>query len=222
MRLLGTLTAALALCLGLAAPAAAGGPTMVLLLNPGSGEAAALYATSPQYEELEKAIGPAASEEPAPGPEAPGSVAAGFAEITVNWMRHDMSTWQVDRIYMESDLGILVHRQKDFPQNGEPDPPTSWFPAAESKRLHEILAELGVTGENNDQGFNAPRFPVRAGEAGPEQSPAPITDWWRALPGLAAGAALAVGVPHALGRWRAHRAALAAEPGPKRQLVDGC
>lgn len=241
----GVLAAAVGLTLGSAGSASAGGPTSVLIVSPGSGETASLYYSDKRYGELERHLGAPGSWS-AEKPAAPDMVLG--AQINVTWMVHDVSPWRVDRVHLaggSKDVWIHTAENLDRSTNG------AWHRAEHPTELRDLLDGLGVTGESSGGG-SAVDYPppwdmygtdteagaeVGAGGAATtdaaDPSPAAAsaqrpglgdgTDWWWALPGLAAGAVLALvlrpfatrlpGVP-SLQRWRVR------EPGPRQELRD--
>lgn len=109
--LLSVLTAVTLLGLaGSAGPAAAGGPTSVLLTVPGEGRSAALYYTDPAYTELEKAVGVKDDVDPA---QDPGGLDA-QTPVTLTWLIHDVTPWRVDRVYVMDDGTTWVSTQESL------------------------------------------------------------------------------------------------------------
>ncbi|MEV6106414.1 hypothetical protein AB0M28_17075 [Streptomyces sp. NPDC051940] len=217
--LIGAFAGAAALWLGTATPAAAGGPTSVLVVNAGSGEAAGLYGSSADYQALDRAVGEAGK--PAAQPRLDE---LGGRRISLTWMLHDVKVWRVDQVYPDAGGGVLVNRRLD--SYGEQQ--TEWFHAADQQRVKEILGRLRVLGPDTGGSMSAPDFPAFEPEAAPAPTPDPApaassarsaTDnWWWALAGLAAGPALAVGAARGLRRLR-ERAEAHGE-GAWQELVD--
>ena len=90
-----------------APPAAAGGPTSVLIVEPGTGRTAAAYYDDPAYAALDAMLGS--------GPAGPRQAADGsFGDrgsgrsITVTWLIHDMAVWRVNRVFPDAPGGPWV------------------------------------------------------------------------------------------------------------------
>ncbi|NNN37806.1 hypothetical protein HLK59_47330 [Streptomyces sp. S3(2020)] len=240
--LAGVLAAALGLALWGAGSASAGGPTSVLIVSPESTETASLYHSDEEYGELQRLLGEPGGGSADKPPEA--DLITG-PQINVTWMLHDVTPWRVDRVYPAADsTAVWIHTAAnlDASANG------TWHRAEQPAVLRGLLGDLGVMGEASDGDYSVEYPPPwdmygkdtekaeTEGEAGagaaeptaaaaPAQRPGPGdgADWWWALPGLAAGAVLALvlrpfatrlpEVP-ALRRWRVR------EPGPRQELRD--
>jgi hypothetical protein len=101
-----------------AEPAHAGGPTSVLLSNPGSGRVGALYHTSPDYQrlvDLLDAYGPLEGQTLRPGAVHDGTSDA----YRLTWMIHDMNVWRIDQLYETGD-GVWVKTMVDPTGDGSP------------------------------------------------------------------------------------------------------
>lgn len=234
--LAGVLAAALGLTLWGAGSASAGGPTSVLIVSPESTETASLYHSDKEYGQLQRLLGePGAGSADKP-PEA--DLITG-PQINVTWMLHDVTPWRVDRVYPAADSeAVWIHTAAnlDASTNG------TWHRAEQPAGLRGLLENLGVMGEASDgdysveyppawdmYGTDTEKAEAEATEPTPAAAPAQRpgsgdgADWWWALPGLAAGAVLALvlrpfatrlpEVP-ALRRWRVR------EPGPRQELRD--
>jgi hypothetical protein len=232
----GLLATVLALMVWGAASASAGGPTSVLVTSPESAEASALYYPDKAYGELEQLLGPSdtgSRDEPAGG-----KLQAG-RQINVTWLAHDIWPWRMDRVFPgESGTGpVWIHTSTDVPDsmNGY------WHRADHPAQLRSLLKQLGVTGKSTGDGytgiFPAPwtsQRPSATATPGPavdttqQHLAAPARDdgsdrwtgWWWALPGVATGAVLALGLrPRAswvpVDRWRRAR-----ESAPRKELRD--
>jgi hypothetical protein len=130
-------------------PAAAGGPTSVLLSVPGQGRTASLYYTDPEYVALAGLVGierngfgtvdrSGVSHENGPG-------------VTVTWLIHDVTPWRVDHIYLEG-LGapwIATQIVGESETNGNSD--VVWHQPVEGN-LAALLDELGVGAAARDAG----------------------------------------------------------------------
>lgn len=238
--------AALVLAAGTAAPAAAGGPTSALVVNGGSGDAAALYATDPGYAALDKAIGddgervdPLLTEADLGGADA--------RQVTVTWLQHDVHVWRVDTLYPDARGGAVVSRGA----GEDPTASQTWRRVAHPERLGALLDRLGVAEPPEEQsGWYMPSQFAAAPPDAEAEAEAPAADeggapdpaagtaaadgdgareraaaapgpgagtnWWWTLPGLAAGALLATAAP----RLHRRRSASPARPAPGGELLD--
>lgn len=219
---LGALAAALALALWGAPAASAGGPTSVLVVSPESGETASLYCSDEEYGELERLLGPRGAGIRTKPPEA-NLLAA--RQINVTWMAHDVSPWRLDQVFPLADGDeVWIHSAENLPEvNGR------WHRTKNPAQLRALLKDLGVMGKVSGKGHAI--FPRPAQEPGSDAGAVEAeasavassaaddgTDWWWALPGLAAGVVLTLVLrPFALRRpWDRLRG----EPGPRQELRD--
>ncbi|MFC9847341.1 hypothetical protein ACFWFF_09480 [Streptomyces sp. NPDC060223] len=233
LRALGALAMAVAVVLLSAPLAAAGGPTSVLVVSPESEETAALYYSDEEYGELQRLLGDPASgsrEEP------PGLGVGDGRQINVTWLAHDVSPWRVDRVYPDTAGGgeVWIHTANEVPQstNGY------WHKAAQPDEVRALFKSLGVLGESSGAGSGA-IYPApwqeedaaapASGSTGQSVATATATqgdgtDWWWAIPGAAAGAALALVlrplVPEVRHRLSPARRRAEREPGPRQELID--
>lgn len=204
--LLAVLMAAGTMLVG-AAPAEAGGPTSILLTNPGESRAAAVYYTDPRYAELEELLyGESAPTRQVGGDPAP----EGATQLNVTWLAHDVSVWRTDRLILDGSGRAWI--TSDAP---------SWTALADGHRIRAIAASLGVVGTGPspiDKADVAAAVPPETG-SGPDPAPViqqetrwfTLTGWRWAVPGLVLGVlAAAVG--------RARRTGSAP---PRQELVDG-
>ncbi|MFG3367939.1 hypothetical protein ACIPWY_28345 [Streptomyces sp. NPDC090032] len=235
------LTAALAAMLLCASGASAGGPTSVLVVSPESGQSSSLYFSDKKYGPLESLLG-----EPDQGrrEEPPGLGIGVGRQLNVTWLLHDVLPWRVDRVYPDSPgtKDVWIHTATHVPDsyNGY------WHKARKPAELRALLKDLGVMGERSQKG-GSPIFPVPwqtpdrskealggapapgsrgVGQSAAERASAARSDdgvdWRWAIPGLAAGGALALGLrPLAGGLSRRHRSGGAPpDPEPRQQLID--
>lgn len=228
-----------------ASPAAAGGPTSVLLVSPPSGESAALTHTDKEYAELEKLLGP-----PERGvKDMPREAGVTALLINVTWMVHDVSPWRVDRVFPAEDGDVVwIHTEQRLTE----EPTTGvWRRAARPGPLRALLKELGLMGPASDAGTNSAIYPVpweaeaegEAGAPGPDdgasgteppdgsaasaQAAPPAaaggTGRWWAIPGAAAGAVLALLLRPYVTRLpfpRRRSGGGGGEQGPRQELLD--
>ncbi|SDK75515.1 hypothetical protein [Streptomyces indicus] len=243
---LGALVAGLALVLLGAPGATAGGPTSVLLASPTNARAAALYGQEETYRELEQLllVGRDIAGDKAP----PMETLMDGQMVNVTWMIHDTQPWRVDRVYAmlpgTSDYKVWIHTVVDH-EGMAPDLSKGvWHLAKQPGELNALLDRLGLfdassaAGEATEPLTPAPGETEPAG-AGPAAtpdarptttaSPTATTGWWWALPGIAAGAALVLGIrpmarrlPALPARLREAKEAraLAREEGPRGELID--
>jgi hypothetical protein len=137
------LISALLLPMALAGPAAAGGPTSVLLVVPGEGRTASLYTGQADYETLAEQVGAFGDT----GARSSTDVVdrGTSTEVTVTWLIHDVSVWRVDRIYPDAPGGPSIATQTSF--GGSPDiwsSPVQWHPATQGTVLIGMLTRLGL------------------------------------------------------------------------------
>ncbi|WP_328754668.1 hypothetical protein OHA28_21680 [Streptomyces sp. NBC_00269] len=237
------LMAALASMLLSASGASAGGPTSVLVVSPESGQSASLYFSDKKYGPLESLLG-----KPDQGrrEEPPGLGIGAGRQLNVTWLVHDVLPWRVDRVYPDSPgtKDVWIHTATHVPDsyNGY------WHKARKPAELRALLKDLGVMGARSEKG-GSPIFPVpwqspdRSKEA-LGGAPAPAADgrdagpsegarasavgshggvdWWWAIPGLVAGAALALVLRPLADRLPGRRGTGGTPPdaGPRQQLID--
>ncbi len=225
----------LALMVWGASHAAAGGPTSVLVTSPESGQATALYYSDEQYGTLQRLLGPEGKGTRDKPPEADLTHAR---QINVTWLAHDISPWRIDRVFpVESrPRAVWIHTAADVSENANLN--GYWHRAEQAAELRALLEKLGVTGKATGGGYSG-ILPAPWQSAEPDQATATPdtdtgtttvqvslqdkgrgTDWWWAVPGVAAGMVLALVLrPFAarlpLDRWRKGR-----EPGPRQELQD--
>ncbi|MFE0962141.1 hypothetical protein ACWDCX_06115 [Streptomyces fungicidicus] len=225
---MGALAAALALTVWGASSAFAGGPTSVLVVSPESEETASLYYSDKGYAELERLLGPVGEGTRERPPEA---VSASSRLINVTWMVHDVTPWRVDRVFLaDADKDVWIHTAAHL---GEA-PNGLWHRAEHPSDVRKFLFTLGVMGEAAGTGSVSGIYPApwetesarpgtEQGAAAAETRAAPprgdATDWWWAIPGVVAGAALALVLRPYLTRLPLTRRGKDA-PGPRQELLD--
>jgi hypothetical protein len=222
----GSLLLTAGLVLALAGPASAGDPSTAVVVNTGSGEATAVYGTSPSYAALAIAIGETEHHLARP----PRLDALGGSRgrwLTVTWLMRD-GVWRVDHLYLDASGGPLVNRMVGNPAGPESPAQTYWQRTRSPDTLTSLMRELHVDGKVAHQGQPTPQFPATLTAPTPDAAaPAPTPraasgrdttpGWWWALPG-AAGGALAV--------WGAMRVRATAwrprteDDGPRQELID--
>ncbi len=201
-----------------AAPAHAGGPTSVLLTNPGQGQASALYYSDPRYAELETLLHRTR--------ETGATAPAGATYLNVTWLIHDAYIWRIDQVYLDGSRQAWVATTLE---DSSGRPTTVRLDKADSAAFVALASSLGLMkpgvgqpGTSGDAAAAAPDTePAAAPDTEPAAAPAPVvreeTRWfslsgWRwALPGLLLGLLAAALV------WSRR-----SEPeAPRRELIDG-
>lgn len=229
----GVTVMALAAVVGGSGPAAAGGPTSVMLVAPGSGKAAGIYASSPDYQELDQSIGDGPKEDP---PDSLSDVMNDHhRQVTVTWLIHDVSVWKVDYVYPDGPGGAWVH-SRTVTDTGLPEQGV-WRKAAQPEELDRLLGRLGLMGSDKGLGVSAPDYPlgpdgattVQETAAAAPDDPATAAQataagdgggpdgWWLSLPGLGVGLLVGgAGTFLVLRRISRHTPG----EGPRQELVD--
>ena len=128
-----------------AGTAYAGGPTSVLLVNPGGGQAGALYHSSPDYQRLVDAIDAYGSD--LGSTDRPDSVSENANDAyRLTWLIHDMSIWRIDRIYSTDD-GLWLETLADETGADLFARPGRWHRVAHPEALTAVLTSTGLTDE---------------------------------------------------------------------------
>jgi hypothetical protein len=202
-----TLAALVFVLLGMQ-PAAAGGPTSVLLVSPSAGRTSSLYYSDPDYQKL---IDLVMATDAAAVKDSDRLTTGEY--ITVTWLIHDISIWRIDRIYTQATGGALIATQL---LTGQPQPgptgaapggpalelPTTWHRAADSKLLVTLLGTLSVLspGSASVVQDNNPSYPPSAASTVTTPVTARVVKsttavrWSWGLGGLAIGGLVGVGV----------------------------
>ncbi|MFI6880111.1 hypothetical protein ACIBL6_42375 [Streptomyces sp. NPDC050400] len=218
------LMAALAMILLGASQASAGGPTSVLVVSPESQESAALYFSDKEYGRLTSLLGRPDQKEELP----PGLGVGAGRQLNVTWMIHDVQPWRLDRVYPDTpgSKEVWIHTSTDMPELST----GHWHKAEQPAALRALLRKLGVMGKKSEGGA-APVFPAPGRDqeaATPATSHSAVTtrsgdtDWWWAVPGLVAGAAMAlllrplvIRLPQTVASIRQRK-----DTGPRQELRD--
>lgn len=210
--------------------AAAGGPTSVLLVAPGSGQTASLYSGDDDYELLAELLGAFGGATAAEDGRSGTDHATGYG-ITVTWLIHDVQVWRVDYVYPGAAGGPWVAtRVSDLEGGTIWDSEVAWHRVVDSALLGNLLGRLGVLPASGTGGAPVAEVPAAAPPAVvdspaapsmPDTAPAatrrPAGDpggrsrapWLWAVAGATLGAALGGATVAGLGRRR-----LSAEPVP--------
>lgn len=128
------ITALIAMSVALAVPpASAGGPTSVMITDPASGRATALYYTDSRYAELEALLAAGKTVEGEP-PGRRGSA------VNLTWMLHDVDPWRIQQLHPDADRGpILVTYGTEIMGN---DAQVTWSRIADSDGLAALLDRI--------------------------------------------------------------------------------
>jgi len=164
-----------------AGPAAAGGPTSVLLSVPGEGRTASLYYSDADYQALSELVGllgPADSSSASQGSHQTGDV------VTLTWLIHDVQVWRVDRVYLGGPDGAWVQTQQDSSGGSIWEAPAVWHRAG--AQLPALLARV---------------LPETGSATGPGTAPAPVAV--PDTPAPAPAASVVTASPLTLAAWTA-------------------
>jgi hypothetical protein len=185
-----------------AGPAAAGGPTSVLLSDPENGRVAALHASGPDYGALASYVSAfSASGQAAPADAPDGS--SGTVRLT--WLIHDVQVWRTDVVYLDAKGGPWIETRSTMDESADLWNATAvWHEVTDPPRLTALLTKLNVNPLVPPAG--SPAAPaaepaaVAPAPAAATAPPAPATvtpkaaaatqGWTWGLIGLAAGAVL--------------------------------
>lgn len=184
-------------------PAEAGGPTSVLITEPGSARASALYYDAPAYAELERLL---QEGDAVPAPDG----RLGGTSYTVTWMVHNVTPWRLQYVHPDAQGGPLVATQA-MDHSGRMGERMTWVRLADGRAVTQLLEQtLSASGG----GRSAPVVPRPEPTVVERVVHESTTSWfslagWRwVVPGILAG--LLAGA--LLGRRR--------EDGPRRVLSD--
>jgi hypothetical protein len=154
-----------------AAPAAAGGPTSVLLSAPALGRTASLYLTDPEYDALAEHVGNflvfgSTGEQPGDGS---SSKPHAFGDaVTLTWLLHDVTVWRVDRVYTDAPGGPWIASQETGGGIGNIwDAPETWHRADEPKALLAMLGSMDLLAGTSAASPGEATTPVTAEQAAP-------------------------------------------------------
>ncbi|MFF0010498.1 hypothetical protein [Streptomyces sp. NPDC005374] len=222
------MAAALALTVWNAPLASAGGPTSVLVVSPESGETGSRYYSDEEFGELQRLLDP-----PGAGARTKPSEADLLAarQINVTWMLHDVSPWRLDEVFpLAGSDQVWIRTAGNVPESVNGD----WHQPKNPAQLRSLLKELGVMGTvyaegdavfptpGRQAGSAAGAVDTEAARAPASLGPSSVTDdgtgWWWALPGVAAGAVLALALRSFVMRGPWDR--LRRERGPRQELRD--
>jgi hypothetical protein len=124
--------------------ASAGGPTSVIMVNPGTGQAAALHTSDARYNHLVEAV--RAYYPPAGSTTRPASVTdCSGCEIRLTWLIHDMQIWRIDRVHLTSGDGIWLETVADESGGDVLARPAVWHRPSDPETLVGLLTATAVT-----------------------------------------------------------------------------
>ena len=128
-----------------AAPASAGGPTSVLVVESDTRSAASLYYTDADYEGLASLVGAAGPSGIVGEVDRSGTTHEFGSGVTLTWLIHDVAVWRVDRIFLEAKGGPWISTQLVMNDSGSVyDSPVTWHTAADGPKLSALLDRVGI------------------------------------------------------------------------------
>ena len=181
-RILATVLLTLSAAIGLAGPAEAGGPTSVLITQPGQA-AGALYNDDAAYDALLELL---PADETSGKSQPPG----GGVDYNLTWMVHDVMPWRFDHVRIDSDGSAWVSTTFSA------ESAAGWAPVDVGEDLAALLA--GVLSESTAPEVVSvtPRaMPSTSAPASPDEASTSwfsLTGWRWVVPGALLG--LLVGV----------------------------
>lgn len=123
--------------------ASAGGPTSVLLVEPGSGESASLHYSDKDYELLGAVLGASGERSVEADTSASGHDVG--PSVNVTWLIHDVQVWRVDQVYPAAPGGPWISTRQVLGDAGSVwDSPVVWHRATDVGLLESLLRRLGV------------------------------------------------------------------------------
>ena len=197
-----------------AVPAAAGGPTSVLVASPQSHVTASAYTSDTEYATLARAVDESPDAEAgAPDP----VIGPGGTQINVTWLMHDVWVWRVDRIVLDVEGGPWIYTQVEVDEPIDFDKPGVWHRSPTPEELVALLERWGMTKEAPAKveplpvaGDDSSRSDTGLADAAESAAAAPAAgdagvrmDWWLAVPLLALGLTGGALAQPALARLRA-------------------
>jgi hypothetical protein len=181
-------------------PAAAGGPTSVLLSSPGNGKVVATGYEDRSYEELRGLL----DTQPEESDTEQHDIGT-FVRAT--WLIHDMTPWRLDVIYPDAPGGPWIATTQDLDGSGKLPAKPTWHRATDDARLVKLLVTLGLLHGNRADGstFGGPTTLPQAAPQTPAEVAAvddtsaattlrteqkPLLGWRWSIPGFVLGAAV--------------------------------
>jgi hypothetical protein len=206
-RTLAVVVIALWAVVGLPGTAHAGGPTSVLITQPATGEATALYNSAGAYADLERLLAGGGAKVPT----SEASVASGGTLYNLTWMIHDVHPWRTDTVQITRDGAAYVTTtlESESGLGGE----ASWREVAQPRALAALLDQVfsGVAAKSAPLPAMAeePLTEPAAAAAAPDEQWFSLAGWRWVVPGALVG--LIVGLV-------ARRRQVPGEP--RRALID--
>ena len=177
-RILAVVVLALAAAVGLPAASQAGGPTSVIVTQPGQ-SAGALYYDDAAYDAL---LGLLPADETRGEPLAPGG---GGIDYNLTWLVHDVMPWRFDRVHVGSDGTAWVST------TFSPEDTAGWVEVAQADELAAVLTQVlddSVAPEVVSIPAEAVPAPASAPAAAePEPAWFSLTGWRWLVPGALLG-----------------------------------
>ena len=180
---------------GAALPAAAGGPTSVLLSAPP--KVVALGYEDTLYNQLLKLVGEPVPTRGSTEPHESGQF------VRATWLIHDMSVWRLDIIYPDAPGGPWIATTQSTNGSGDlPENPV-WHKADNGAALKQLLESVKILGpgqfDGGPTGLQDTLQPTGAPGAGGQDAAAPaaqtvetgqgaLSGWRWIIPGIALGA----------------------------------
>ena len=178
-----------------ASPAAAGGPTSVLIVNYDGARASGALTGSTAYDDLASALDvfntPVGESRPAES--------FMSSQVRLTWMIHDVTPWRIDAIYLD---GATVWVSTAVSQDGRElfNVPAVWHQPKDPDMLLNTLTSMGVLGSapadvsSPSRAGSAGQTPTQAAPASASARPAAASGpaWW--LTAAIAVAALGLGL----------------------------
>ena len=175
-RILAVAVLALAAAVGLPAASHAGGPTSVLITQPGQ-SAGALYYDDAAYDAL---LGLLPADETRGEPLAPG----GGVDYNLTWLVHDVMPWRFDRVQVTADGTAWVSTTFSA------EDPGGWVEVAEAEELAALLTQVlddAVAPEVVSIPADTPAPAAAPAPAKPEPAWFSLTGWRWVVPGVLLG-----------------------------------
>lgn len=178
-RILAVAVLALAAAVGLPTASQAGGPTSVLITQPGQ-SAGALYYDDAAYDAL---LGMLPADETRGKPLAPGG---GGADYNLTWLVHDVMPWRFDRVHVAPDGTAWVMTTFSAEDTG------GWVQVDQADQLAALLTQV-LDESNAPEVVSVPAgtSPAAPTPVDPEPAWFSLAGWRWVVPGVLLG--LAVG-----------------------------
>lgn len=175
-RLLALLALVLSATVLLTPPAAAGGPTSVLITHPSSGQATALYHSDARYAQLEALLagGESLDDEPA---------LLGTRALNLTWMAHDVSPWKSQQLHLDAEGGPVLATYHHIGSGR-----TTWIRIAEGKAVLALADTLFEPGSGSAPASAPAPEPVVVENTVTETAWWSLSGWRWSVLGLALGA----------------------------------